>query len=122
MSYRLRTLLTALVILPLVLALALGLAMLFGWSPPRPSEPFSITIEPSLCRRASEPRVFRYKLRTLLIVLALGPPVLWLGWLGAEAVQRSMEHGDISVGSAILMVILCIAAAIYLFVPPPRIE
>ena len=22
----------------------------------------------------------RYRLRTLLIVLALGPPVLWIGW------------------------------------------
>ena len=27
----------------------------------------------------------RYKLRTLLIVLALGPPVLWLGWGQYEA-------------------------------------
>ena len=66
--------------------------------------------------------MLRYKLRTLLIVLALGPPVLWLAWLVAENVQRNMEHGDLSVGSAILMVILCIAAAIYLFVPPPRTE
>ena len=24
--------------------------------------------------------MFRYKLRTLLIVLALGPPIIWAGW------------------------------------------
>ena len=65
--------------------------------------------------------MFRYRLRTLLIVLAVGPPVLWLGWLGTIAVKRHMEHGYIS-GSTIVMVILWIAAAIYLFVPPPRIE
>jgi hypothetical protein len=44
MQYRLRTLLTVLVVLPLVLALAVGLAMLFGPSQPPPS-PSSITIK-----------------------------------------------------------------------------
>ena len=44
MRYRLRTLLIAVVILPLVLALAFGLAMLFGPSQPT-SGPSSIVIK-----------------------------------------------------------------------------
>jgi hypothetical protein len=29
----------------------------------------------------------RYRLRTLLIVLALGPPLIWGGWLVREAIR-----------------------------------
>jgi hypothetical protein len=29
----------------------------------------------------------RYRLRTLLIVLALGPVVIWGGWLGRESLR-----------------------------------
>ena len=37
----------------------------------------------------------RYKLRTLLIVLALGPPVLALGWWGYGKWLESREtHGE----------------------------
>ena len=43
--------------------------------------------------------MFRYKLRTLLIVLALGPPVLagagfvgWEAWRGAQFIAREIER------------------------------
>jgi hypothetical protein len=34
----------------------------------------------------------RYRLRTLLIVLALGPPIIWAGWLGYGEWHESMVH------------------------------
>jgi hypothetical protein len=32
----------------------------------------------------------RYRLRTLMIVLALGPPVIWGGWLAYEAIAMEV--------------------------------
>ena len=37
----------------------------------------------------------RYRLRTLLIVLALGPPVLWGGWWIALAIAGSKYGEDV---------------------------
>ena len=34
----------------------------------------------------------RYKLRTLLIVLAILPPLLWIGWTKYEAWQAEQER------------------------------
>ena len=34
----------------------------------------------------------RYKLRTLLILLAILPPLLWLGWMQHEAWRQEQER------------------------------
>ena len=34
----------------------------------------------------------QYRLRTLLIVLALGPPLLWIGWTKYEAWQAERKQ------------------------------
>ena len=34
----------------------------------------------------------RYRLRTLLIVAALGPPLLWIGWTKYKAWQAEQEQ------------------------------
>jgi len=36
--------------------------------------------------------MLRFKLRTLLIVLTLGPPVLWFGWTKYEAWRAEWER------------------------------
>ena len=36
--------------------------------------------------------MFRYKLRTLLILLAVGPPALWLGWGRYQAWKAQQER------------------------------
>jgi hypothetical protein len=49
----------------------------------------------------------RYRLRTLLIVLALGPPVIWAGWLVCcEYVARHRGQGELIIvpdGGAVLI-------------------
>ena len=62
----------------------------------------------------------RYRLRTLLIVLAVGPPAIWLISLAASYVVKQFEHGvEIPVAPLLATAVVGVAAAIYLFVPPP---
>jgi hypothetical protein len=47
----------------------------------------------------------RYKLRTLLIVLAIGPPVLagaWFGWLAYRAHQQRSKLMNVTPGFVII--------------------
>ena len=41
----------------------------------------------------------RYRLRTLLIALALGPPVLWAAWLAWNALRPSPPPAEYNVGN-----------------------
>jgi hypothetical protein len=53
----------------------------------------------------------RFRLRTLLIVLAIGPLLLWAGWLGWQehvrrlAIQKALKHDVFApMGSGILSI------------------
>jgi hypothetical protein len=62
----------------------------------------------------------RFRLRTLLIVVAVGPPALWLVWLGASHLVKQFEYGpDIPLFPFLATAVVGAAAIIYLFVPPP---
>jgi hypothetical protein len=37
--------------------------------------------------------MFRYKLRTLLLVIALGPPLLWAGYLWYVLIEETFLRG-----------------------------
>jgi hypothetical protein len=48
--------------------------------------------------------MFRYKLRTLLIVLAIGPPLLAAAWFGYVATMRHCsERSDFEWGGVIVL-------------------
>src|SRR6187455_2920434 len=82
MRYRLRTLLIAVAIAPPVLAWLWltrhnpELWAVAGFS----CASVAIVTVKMIARGPARQSMLRYKLRTLLIVLALGPPVLGLGW------------------------------------------
>jgi hypothetical protein len=62
----------------------------------------------------------RFRLRTLLIVLALAPPAIWLVWLAASYVLERIEDGrGEPLGQLFALAVVSAAAAYYLFVPPP---
>ena len=47
--------------------------------------------------------MFRYRLRTLLILMAIGPPVVALIWFETESV-------DLTVGMVVLLILVLITA------------
>jgi|GEM_PF-5284203 len=51
--------------------------------------------------------MFRYKLRTLLILLAILPPLLWIGWTKYEAWRVDQERQRMVMlgGNKILLII-----------------
>jgi hypothetical protein len=45
----------------------------------------------------------RYRLRTLLIVLALGPPLLWAAWLAWNALRPNSAPAEYNVGHRLVL-------------------
>ena len=53
----------------------------------------------------------RYRLRTLHIALAVGPPILALAWLAARSMLRRFNQNGIEISVDFLLLLAALAAA-----------
>jgi len=62
----------------------------------------------------------RYRLRTLLILMAILPPLLWFGWMKYQAWKAEQDRRAL-VRAALLYYDSSQAAAAYLFIARPPV-